>query len=206
MNIKQAKALHPGDEVTWNDPDDGACTCTFTILEIHHHCDDIFKITKMDGGYIEVLASELSPNSPMKFQLITIENRSTDNEVFHGLDRDALRLQVATYCRENWPHEMTDDNAERMPEDDDELIAQYFNEHDREFLIEQEFEIQLPQPFASANELLTALKNLIGGAEEGLRNCESDANDGVEGAQESYDEQQAALVTAQDLIDRLETV
>ena len=60
LTLEQAMALHSGDEVTWNDPDEGTCTCTFTIQSIQHHSDDLFKITKMDGGHLEALASELS--------------------------------------------------------------------------------------------------------------------------------------------------
>lgn len=48
--------------------------------------------------------------------------------------------------------------------------------------------------------LLAACKCLMDVAEEGLRNRESDANDGVEDAQEDYETGLAAIAAARDAI------
>lgn len=52
--------LHNGDEVTWNDPDDGACTRTLTIQSITYLGDNTVRITDKAGGELECLLSELS--------------------------------------------------------------------------------------------------------------------------------------------------
>jgi len=52
-------SLQPGDEVTWNDPDDGACTRTLTIRSIEYR-PDMVQITDTDGGYLECFLEELS--------------------------------------------------------------------------------------------------------------------------------------------------
>jgi len=52
--------LHPGDEVTWNDPDGGACSRIGTLLSIRYFGDDSASITFTDGWCSEVLLNELS--------------------------------------------------------------------------------------------------------------------------------------------------
>jgi hypothetical protein len=59
VDLKDVKKLEPGDEVTWNDPDDGACTRTDTIGSIELH-GDIVRITWRDGSDLECWAHELS--------------------------------------------------------------------------------------------------------------------------------------------------
>jgi len=56
------RQLHSGDEITWNDPDAGACSRSGTILEIEYdqEGEDVAKITFTDGEYLEVLLEELS--------------------------------------------------------------------------------------------------------------------------------------------------
>jgi hypothetical protein len=55
------RKLHKGDEVTWNDPDDGLCSRTGQILAISYmDGDDAASITWMDGTTTEVLLRELA--------------------------------------------------------------------------------------------------------------------------------------------------
>ncbi len=56
---KWKRGLHAGDQVTWNDPDDGLCTKTITISSIEI-VGDVAKITDTNGDYLECLLSELS--------------------------------------------------------------------------------------------------------------------------------------------------
>lgn len=62
-------ALHPGDEVTWNDPDAGLCSRTGIIAQIRWARDTrepahvrslVGWLTYTDGHTIEILATELS--------------------------------------------------------------------------------------------------------------------------------------------------
>jgi hypothetical protein len=67
MTEKQIRALKPGDEVKWNDPDRGLCSRTIKIKQIvileepgdPWQDDTIISIEEEDGGYIEVFAHEL---------------------------------------------------------------------------------------------------------------------------------------------------
>ena len=52
--------LHTGDEVTWNDPDEGRCSRTGIICEIRYIGNDVAAITFTDGWQSEVPLSELS--------------------------------------------------------------------------------------------------------------------------------------------------
>lgn len=52
--------LHPGDEVTWNDPDEGKCSRTGIIAQIEFIGDDAARLTLTDGWHAEVLLAELS--------------------------------------------------------------------------------------------------------------------------------------------------
>lgn len=97
----------------------------------------------------------------MIFHLITIQNQNSDDTVFHGLDYDSLRLQVAAYCREEWHHGSA--HAEPLPSDREEQIEAFFHEHDRLFLIEQEFPFDLPEiPNAASLTLPTVHMNGTG--------------------------------------------
>jgi hypothetical protein len=59
MTLREVKKLHPGDEVTWNDPDDGACTRTGVIQSIKV-TGNVVQITWQDGSDLECFARELS--------------------------------------------------------------------------------------------------------------------------------------------------
>ena len=57
--------LDNGDEVKWNDPDDGACSKTITIQTIVYlgklgEDDCIIRLTGKDGSTLECFAEELS--------------------------------------------------------------------------------------------------------------------------------------------------
>lgn len=64
MKIDDAKELCPGDEVYWNDPDDGACSRYYVIHTIELRCHvgvgDIARIVEQDGSVLECFISELS--------------------------------------------------------------------------------------------------------------------------------------------------
>ena len=51
--------LHPGDEVTWVDPDEGKCSRTGTIAQIKFKPDDSAWIMFTDGHEIECFLNEL---------------------------------------------------------------------------------------------------------------------------------------------------
>ena len=63
MTYNEAKQLHPGDEVYWNDPDDGACSRHLTILTIDVHPDNgpdtVVSIMEVDGSVVECFLKEL---------------------------------------------------------------------------------------------------------------------------------------------------
>lgn len=85
-----------------------------------------------------------------KFYLTTIEHRGTDDTQFWGPDPAPLRAQVVAHCRVNWDRRFPNSP---LPEDDDEaLVRDYFEDHDKEFLKEESFE--LLDPAAAACEVL----------------------------------------------------
>lgn len=51
--------LQPGDEVFWNDPDNGQCSRVYRIQTIERN-GDVISITEPDGSYLECFANELS--------------------------------------------------------------------------------------------------------------------------------------------------
>ena len=59
MTLKEVKRLHPGDEVYWNDPDDGICSRVYTIASIVVN-GNVVSITDVDGSVLECFAKELS--------------------------------------------------------------------------------------------------------------------------------------------------
>ena len=59
MPILSAKRLHTGDEVFWEDPDNGLCSRRLTICEIKYKGDGSFSIIDTDGGHLECFAKEL---------------------------------------------------------------------------------------------------------------------------------------------------
>ena len=59
MTLKEVKRLHPGDEVYWNDPDDGICSRVYTIASIVVN-GKVVSITDVDGSVLECFAEELS--------------------------------------------------------------------------------------------------------------------------------------------------
>lgn len=66
MTIEQVKQLHSGDQVFWNDPDNGLCSRHFCISSVCirppvlDRDDDIITIVDKDGSALECFASELS--------------------------------------------------------------------------------------------------------------------------------------------------
>jgi hypothetical protein len=65
MTVEEAKTLRPGDEVYWNDPDEGVCSQLIIIqrcdvLAAYTGDDAILSITGQDGEELECLASELA--------------------------------------------------------------------------------------------------------------------------------------------------
>jgi hypothetical protein len=95
----------------------------------------------------------------MIFHLITIQNTRTDDTVFHGMDHAALTIELTNFCRENWPYLFPD--GRDLPEDHEALIKDYFDCNEREFLIEQEFTLELPEPYASAPQLLNSVQEML---------------------------------------------
>lgn len=59
MTMQEVWSLHTGDEVFWNDPDDGLCSRLYVIQSIRID-DDIITITEPDGSELQCFASELS--------------------------------------------------------------------------------------------------------------------------------------------------
>ena len=65
MNLLDLRALDAGDQVTWEDPDDGLATGIYFISEIVTETgqitdyDDMIVIRNAAGGWAEVYASEL---------------------------------------------------------------------------------------------------------------------------------------------------
>ena len=60
MRISEAKKLHRGDEVLWNDPDGGACSRVYKIQHIEWFSDCCVRIMDEDGSTLEAFARELS--------------------------------------------------------------------------------------------------------------------------------------------------
>lgn len=54
------KHLQPGDEITWNDPDQGLCTKTGVISYIEYKDEDVVFIRFIDGSELECFLSEIS--------------------------------------------------------------------------------------------------------------------------------------------------
>lgn len=52
--------IFEGDEVTWNDPDEGTCTRTGILSDIEYIGGETFRIVFEDGWETEVYAEELS--------------------------------------------------------------------------------------------------------------------------------------------------
>lgn len=59
MRIDQVKKLHQGDEVFWNDPDEGLCSRTLKIHSIELRFPNVVKIEEVDGSVVECFAREL---------------------------------------------------------------------------------------------------------------------------------------------------
>jgi hypothetical protein len=59
MKIQQAKQLQFGDEVYWNDPDNGLCSRSITIREVRI-VGNMLCIYGVDGYYLECFPKELS--------------------------------------------------------------------------------------------------------------------------------------------------
>jgi hypothetical protein len=60
MLLKDAKELHSGDEVYWNDPDDGLCSRYYTIQTVRVREGGLIQIQDKDGSSLECFAAELS--------------------------------------------------------------------------------------------------------------------------------------------------
>jgi hypothetical protein len=59
MQIHSIKKLHSGDEVFWNDPDNGACSRVYKIQTIEVN-GNVVTIQEPDGSVLECFARELS--------------------------------------------------------------------------------------------------------------------------------------------------
>lgn len=59
MTKKQVKQLHSGDEVYWNDPDNGTCSRVLKIHSIEVH-EDVAIIQDVSGAVVECFIKELS--------------------------------------------------------------------------------------------------------------------------------------------------
>jgi hypothetical protein len=64
MTVEQIRQLRPGDEVFWNDPDQGLCSRTVKVsaIEIYNEEDGdcSMLITSPDGDDLACFASELA--------------------------------------------------------------------------------------------------------------------------------------------------
>jgi hypothetical protein len=58
MRMSELGNLHCGDEVYWEDPDDGKCSRFLVILSIYY-CGNVVTITEPDGTVVECFAREL---------------------------------------------------------------------------------------------------------------------------------------------------
>lgn len=65
MRITDAKKLNSGDQVYWQDPDDGACSRMLTIQGIEVN-GNVVSIEEPDGSVVECFARELLPGLPDK--------------------------------------------------------------------------------------------------------------------------------------------
>jgi hypothetical protein len=65
VRITDVKKLHAGDQVYWNDPDDGACSRVLTIQAIQVD-GNVAAITEPDGSVVECFARELQAGLPAK--------------------------------------------------------------------------------------------------------------------------------------------
>lgn len=61
MTSKEVQELQVGDEVFWNDPDDGICSRNIEIASIDvFHGGIIVRITDINGDMLEAFGHELS--------------------------------------------------------------------------------------------------------------------------------------------------
>lgn len=58
MRFQDAVKLHSGDEVYWNDPDNGACSRILKIRNIEVW-EDAVSIEEIDGSVVECYIEEL---------------------------------------------------------------------------------------------------------------------------------------------------
>lgn len=58
MRMQDILKLHNGDEVFWEDPDEGGCSRHYTIATIEVK-GDVVCIEDVDGDYLECLPREL---------------------------------------------------------------------------------------------------------------------------------------------------
>jgi hypothetical protein len=54
------EALAPGDEVFWNDPDDGRCSAIYKIVEITNDDPPVYRLRNDAGSETEAWLGELS--------------------------------------------------------------------------------------------------------------------------------------------------
>jgi hypothetical protein len=59
MNHQQIRKLHSGDEVKWNDPDNGERSRILKIQSIVHLEDHAYLIVTVEGDCVEVFDDEL---------------------------------------------------------------------------------------------------------------------------------------------------
>jgi hypothetical protein len=63
MQLEEVLELQVGDQVFWNDPEDGLCSRFYTIAAIEIE-DDMVRIVDTDGSELECFAYELSEGCP----------------------------------------------------------------------------------------------------------------------------------------------
>lgn len=59
MTFRQAMELNPGDQVWWNDPDEGKCSRRYTIGQIEFIGDIIRIVDREDNSVLECFSKEL---------------------------------------------------------------------------------------------------------------------------------------------------
>ena len=60
MTLEEVARLHPGDEVHWEDPDEGMCSKTGNVVYVSMNTDNsVVVVLFTDGTYLECFPSEL---------------------------------------------------------------------------------------------------------------------------------------------------
>jgi hypothetical protein len=66
MDMQQVRGLQHGDQVYWNDPDNGICSRLLKVRSVKELGDEgAVRIIEIDGGEIECFAHELGSPPPL---------------------------------------------------------------------------------------------------------------------------------------------